>query len=101
MYLTNNLAVLFAGVFIVAISVGMYCMEIMASFLPIIIASNALYSSVVVLSLIRLTKATDYIKLFIFSNIFSIAIFNIINYMVIFKDIQQLQILLDHKMKIM
>lgn len=83
LFLTNNLAVLFAGIFIAAISVGMYCMEIMASFLPIIIASNAIYSSILVLSLIRLTKATDYIKLFVISNIFVIVIFNIINYFTI------------------
>ena len=82
-YQTNNILMSCAGILIAAISVGMYCMEIMASFLPIVIVTNALFASTFIAALIRLTKKTDYIKLLIVSMLAEIVLFNAINYFTI------------------
>ncbi len=80
---SSSILMFFVAIFVASVSTGAFCMAIMGQFLPIVIIANGLFSAILVLAFVRLTKKTNYIKTFVLTNIFSAVIFNVINYFTI------------------
>ncbi|MBQ8847716.1 MAG: sodium/proton-translocating pyrophosphatase [Candidatus Gastranaerophilales bacterium] len=81
--MSSELLESFIAIIIAAMTIGNECYALMGMFLPIIIASSGLFSSVFVILLTKISKDINPIRTLFISSLVAIVLFNIISFKVI------------------